>query len=404
MFHHHTDAESYLYDESKSIRQPIKPSITCPLFIYLFLYSFSDKQKYRKKNCRLLLLVFFFLALFQNDWKENPTCFLGWVVETRATPNTLSRQSWKKKTFFIHSPIKIFICLFLKEKKNFWLISNFSKCTHTVKNYYFLFLSHHRRLYRHTWLDLHLFSNLFSFFFSNFYLLVKWNLFPSRQPKKKACRFVLLLLSLSLFLPIFHIYTNTQTNYTDSQITVDSLRLWYDVDAFEWNSHSAWPHSHTAASFWISRTKTKKHVWKKNKQNFFDACQLFWFSFGFLIYLFHWFFYFKCADTNETHTHTHRQTPFYIFLFFCCVVICGGQKGIELWRAPGCCWQQLGSRHDCICSYFSLRFSHTKGMKKLSLTLLFHLLDPIFLFGSFLGTFQTTEPKIKQQQQQHFPI
>ena len=108
-----TDAESYLYDESKSIRQPIKPSdflffslrnsYHLP-FIYLFLYSLSDKRNIERK---LSFVVARFSGTLSKRLERESNLF-SWLscflflfkekrpgVETRATPNTLSRQSWK---------------------------------------------------------------------------------------------------------------------------------------------------------------------------------------------------------------------------------------------------------------------------------------------------------------------
>ena len=103
-----------------------------------------------------------------------------------------------------------------------------------------------------------------------------------------------------------------------------------------------------------------------------------------------------CRHERKTHTQT---PPFYFFYFFFCVVICGGQKGISNRDVrPGCCWQQLrgGSRHDCVVHFF---FSfHTKGITKLSLTLLFHLLDPFFVWFLVISwNISNNRTKIKQQ-------
>ena len=89
MFHHHTDAESYLYDESKSIRPPIKPSdlfFFCfslrnsyhlP-FIYLFLYIPSPTNKnIEKEKLSFVVARFLFWHSFKTIGKRIQLVFLA---------------------------------------------------------------------------------------------------------------------------------------------------------------------------------------------------------------------------------------------------------------------------------------------------------------------------------------
>ena len=120
-----TDAESYLYDESKSIRQPIKPSdflffslrnsYHLP-FIYLFLYSLSDKRNIERK---LSFVVARFSGTLSKRLERESNLF-SWLScrDTSNTKHTVKTILKKHSSFTLQLKF-YYLFIFLKKKNTF---------------------------------------------------------------------------------------------------------------------------------------------------------------------------------------------------------------------------------------------------------------------------------------------
>jgi hypothetical protein len=112
------------------VSRSVNPSNRLSLALYLFIYfyiPYPTNKNIERKTVVCCCSFFFSGTLSKRLERESNlfswlSCYLfkkkkGPGVETRATSNTHCQDNLEKKTFFIHSPIKIFICLFLKKKR-----------------------------------------------------------------------------------------------------------------------------------------------------------------------------------------------------------------------------------------------------------------------------------------------